>query len=253
MRAHPTAVISESAVLGEGCVIGPFTVIEDGVRVGAGARIASHVVLHTGTTLGDRVRVGPHSVLGGDPQALSFDGGPTELVIGEDTVIHEAVTVHRATGPEPTTVGPGCLIMGQVHLAHDCRIGASAVVAQGAKLAGHVRLGEWAVIGGMTGIHQWVRVGPHAMVGGMSGVHRDVLPYTVADGSPARHRQINAARLRLRGFGPDEIRALRTALADVRAGRPIADPGTGGPVSVFAGFVAARSRRGLSPLVQAGR
>ena len=244
---HATAVVADSAQLGAGCVVGPFTVIEDGVRVGAGSRIASHVVLHTGTRLGDRVRVGPHTVLGGDPQALDFDGAPTGLVVGDDTVIHEAVTVHRATGPDPTSIGPGCLIMGQVHIAHDCVVAASAVVAQGTMLAGHVRLGEWSVIGGMTGLHQWVRVGPHAFVGGMAKVLHDVLPFTVADGFPARHRQINAARLRRRGFPPAEIRALRAALVSLRAGGAI-DRGDFGSVSAFADFADGPSRRGLSLL-----
>jgi len=243
---HPTAVVAGNAEIAAGCVIGPFTVIEDGVRVGTGARIASHVVLHTGTWLGDRVRVGPHTVLGGDPQALDFDGAPTELLVGDDTVIHEAVTVHRATGPVPTSIGPGCLVMGQVHIAHDCAVGASAVVSQGAKLAGHVRLGEWSVIGGMTGLHQWVRVGPHAFVGGMAKVLRDVLPFTVADGLPARHLQINAARLRRRGFPPAEIRALRAALASLRAGVAVERDGLDS-VSAFADFVDGPSRRGLSP------
>jgi UDP-N-acetylglucosamine acyltransferase len=258
---HATAVVADSAELGAGCVVGPFTVIEDGVRVGAGSRIASHVVLHTGTRLGDRVRVGPHTVLGGDPQSLGFDGAPTGLVVGDDTVIHEAVTVHRATGPDPTSIGPGCLIMGQVHIAHDCVVAASAVVAQGTMLAGHVRLGEWSVVGGMTGLHQWVRVGPHAFVGGMAKVLHDVLPFTVADGFPARHRQINAARLRRRGFPPAEIRALRAALASLRAGGTIdrdgpdvvrtgeQSKGTAWPsVATFADFVDGPSRRGLSPL-----
>lgn len=243
---HPTAVVSDAAILAGDCVVGPFAVIDAGVRLGRGVAVSSHAVLLTGVTIGDRARVGSHSVIGGDPQDLSFDGSPSEVVVGADTVIHEAVTIHRATGRTPTVIGPGCLIMGQVHVAHDCDVAAEVVVAQGAKLAGHVRLGERSIVGGLAGIHQWVRVGQHAMVGAMAKVVRDVLPYTVADGNPARHLQINAARLRQRGFPPQEIRALRAALLSVRTGAQVDRHDTSRAVSDFADFVDAPSRRGLS-------
>jgi UDP-N-acetylglucosamine acyltransferase len=243
---HPTAVVSDTAVLGGDCVVGPFAVIDAGVQLGRGVEISSHAVLRTGVTIGDRVKVGSHSVIGGDPQDLSFDGSPSEVVVGAGTVIHEAVTIHRATGRTPTVIGPGCLIMGQVHVAHDCDVAAAVVVAQGAKLAGHVRLGERSVVGGMAGIHQWVRVGQHAMVGAMAKVVRDVLPFTVADGNPARHLQINAARLRRRGFPQQEIRALRAALHSVRTGGEVDRHDAGRAVSAFADFVDGPSRRGVS-------
>jgi UDP-N-acetylglucosamine acyltransferase len=240
------AVVSDGAMLGDGCIVGPFAVIDADVQVGRGAEISSHVVLHAGARIGDRVKVGSHSVIGGVPQDLSFDGSPTEVLIGADTAIHEGVTIHRATGRTPTVIGPGCLIMGQVHVAHDCNLDARVVVAQGAKLAGHVRLGEQSVVGGMAGIHQWVRVGQHAMVGAMSKVVRDVLPFTVADGIPARHLQINAARLRRRGFSPGEIKALRAALLSVRTGAGLDPHDKCSAIAAFADFLGRPSRRGMS-------
>lgn len=243
---HPTAVVSRGASLADGCTVGPFAVIDDGVRLGTGVEISSHAVLRSGVKLGDRVRVGSHSVIGGVPQDLSFDGSPTEVVVGAGTAIHEGVTIHRATGPTPTMIGPDCLIMGQVHIAHDCDVGARAVVAQGAKLAGHVRLGEWSVVGGMAGIHQWVRIGQHAMVGAMAKVVRDVLPFTVADGNPALHQQVNAARLRRRGFPVEDIKELRAALSGIRNRAEVNRHDARWPVSAFVEFVGAPSRRGLS-------
>ncbi|MEM9267742.1 MAG: UDP-3-O-(3-hydroxymyristoyl)glucosamine N-acyltransferase, partial [Pseudomonadota bacterium] len=67
---HPTALVSDQAVLGEGASVGPFCVIEAGAQIGKGARILSHCVigadarlgdealLHAGVKIGARVTIG---------------------------------------------------------------------------------------------------------------------------------------------------------------------------------------------------
>ena len=69
-------------------------------------------------------RVHAHAVLGDLPQDLSFTRVDTRLDIGDDNVLREGVTVHRATRVEaPTRIGSHCFLMAYVHVAHDCRVG----------------------------------------------------------------------------------------------------------------------------------
>ena len=78
--------------------------------------------------------------------------------------------------------------MAYVHVAHNCVLGDQIVIANSVSLAGHVQVESQAVIGGCLGIHQFVQIGRLAMVGGMSRIDRDVPPFMLVEGNPARVR-----------------------------------------------------------------
>jgi UDP-N-acetylglucosamine acyltransferase len=233
VHVHPSAVVAPEAELADDVVIGPYAVVHGCVRLAAG------------------VRVDAHAVLGGDPQDLAFAGGPTTLEVGPDTVIREAAIVHRSTGVTPTRIGAGCLIMGQVHVAHDCQLGDGVVVSQAATLGGHVSVGDGAVVGGMCAVQQHVRIGRQAMVGSLSKVTRDVLPFCGVDGNPATHRALNVVGLRRSGMPPADYRALRRVFDLLRDGHEL-DSWPDGPVAQLVEFLAGPSRRGISPFRLAG-
>jgi len=219
--------VSDGAVIAEDVVIGPYAVVHPHVRLAAG------------------VRVDAHAVLGGDPQVMSFAGGPTWVEVGPGTVIREAAIVHRSTRADvPTRIGAACLIMGQVHISHDAEVGDRVVVTQRTALAGHVTVGSDAVIGGMTAVHQHVRIGHRAMVGAFAKVTRDVLPFCAVDGNPATHRALNVVGLRRAGFSAQDCRVLRQAYNRVRSGLPLDD--RAGLVGQLAEFLDVPSRRGIS-------
>jgi UDP-N-acetylglucosamine acyltransferase len=247
---HPTAVVSAEAELGESVEVGPYAVVEAGARLGRGVVVRAHAVVHGCVTLGPRVTVAPHAVVGGAPQDLSFDPRrPSYVEIGAGTVLREGVTVHRSTTGVPTRVGAGCLLMGNVHVAHDCRIGDGVVISQGSALGGHVTVGDRAVIGGLTGVHQHVRVGRLAMVGAVSKLTRDVLPFTVADGVPASHWQVNTLGMRRSNIPAAEQRAVRRAFLTLQCGEPVTDDGGAGGelVRALLEFHRGPSSRGIAP------
>ena len=115
------------------------------------------------------------------------------------------------TGDGETTIGDGNLFMAYCHAAHDCHIGNSVVMANGATLAGHVRVHDHAILGGLTAIHQFVTIGAYTMIGGGAMVGQDVPPYTIATGDRARLRGLNLVGLRRRGFSDDTILTLKRA------------------------------------------
>ena len=155
MSIHPTAIISETAVLGKGSLVGPYSVIEEGVVLGEGCSIAAHAVLRRGVVLGDQVKVDSFAVIGGDPQSLTFDSATKGgVVIGDRVCIREGCTVSRGSSDGAnTTIGNDCFLMAQAHVGHDCQVGNDVVIANNVMLAGHVTVGANVFIGGGAGIH----------------------------------------------------------------------------------------------------
>jgi UDP-N-acetylglucosamine acyltransferase len=252
---HASAVIDPRARLGSGVEIGPFVVIEGDVAVGDGAVLRAGTVLHDGTTVGPGARLGPYAVIGGTPMDARYGGEPSGVDIGAGADLREYVTVHRATGEGALTrIGAGALLMTGVHVSHNGQVGPDAVLTNLAQLGGHVEVGAGAVLGAGAMVHQWVRIGRWAMLGAASGFNRDVLPFAMARGNPARHYRLNAVGLRRRGVTGDRYRALEEAIRAVRRhdASALADLAARSPeVDELRAFIAA-SRRGLLRFVTSG-
>jgi UDP-N-acetylglucosamine acyltransferase len=192
--------------------VGAYAVIEDGVEIGAGCEIGAHAVVKKFTTMGARNRVFEHAILGGEPQDVKFRGERSQLIIGDDNLIREYVTLHRASGEGETThVGSRNFLMIGVHVAHNCRVGDDNVFANNAALAGHIEVEDHAFLSNNVGCHQFIRIGRYAMVGGKSKIVQDVLPFFTTDGNPARVRGLNTVGLRRAAFSAESRRALRRA------------------------------------------
>ncbi|MBC7912071.1 MAG: acyl-ACP--UDP-N-acetylglucosamine O-acyltransferase [Pyrinomonadaceae bacterium] len=212
MNAHPTAIISPQTRLAADVRVGAYAVIEDDVTIGEGCDIAAHAVIKRFTTIGKRNRIYEHAVVGGEPQVVKFKGEQSGLVIGDDNLIREYVTIHRASGEgEVTRVGSRNFLMIGVHIAHNCEVGDDNIFANGAALAGHIMLEDHVFLSNNAGAHQFVRMGRYAMVGGKSKIVQDVLPFFITDGNPARVRGLNIVGLRRAGFSTETRRALKRA------------------------------------------
>ncbi|HEV2800764.1 MAG TPA: acyl-ACP--UDP-N-acetylglucosamine O-acyltransferase [Pyrinomonadaceae bacterium] len=212
MEIHPTAVVSRRAELGAGVRVGAYALIEDDVSIGEGCEIGAHAVLKRYTVLGARNRVFEHATLGGEPQDVKFRGEASRLVVGDDNLIREGATLHRASGEgAETRVGSRNFLMVGVHIAHNCEVGDDNIFANGVALAGHIVVEDHVFLSSNVGAHQFVRMGRYAMVGGKSKIVQDVLPYFTTDGNPAHVRGLNTVGLRRAGFKPESRLALKRA------------------------------------------
>ena len=212
-KIHPTAVIEPGAELGEGVQIGPYSVIGPDVRIGDGNIIGPHVVIEGHTTIGARNRIYQFASIGAAPQDDSYHGQPTELVIGDDNIIREYVTIQPGMKAERplTTVGSGNMFMALSHVAHDCKVGDNTHFANGATLAGHTEVGDHAWISGLVAIHQFVRIGDFAFVAGGAMVPHDVPPFCLVQGDRARLVGLNEVGLKRHGYTSQEVLNLRRA------------------------------------------
>ena len=208
-KIHPSAIVSDSAQIGDNVTIGPFALIEDDVIVGDDCEIKSSAVLAEGTVLGKGVRIFHGAVIGTVPQDLKFGGEKTKAIIGDGTTIREYVTFNRGTEyHNRTECGKNCLIMAYAHVAHDCLLGNNVIMANSVNLAGHIEIGDHAILGGMLPIHQFVKIGAHAMVGGGYRVPMDIIPYSLSGGYPMKIVGVNKIGLSRRGFSPESIKII---------------------------------------------
>jgi len=210
---HPSAIVNSGAELGEDVTIGPYSVIEGDVIIGAGTEVGTHVYIDRFTRIGRNCHIYPFTSIGTSPQDKKFKGEKTEVIIGDDNVIREYVTINRGTvgGGGVTTLGNQNLLMAYVHVAHDCHLGNGIIMANLATLAGHVTLEDYSILNGLVAIQQFVRIGAYAYIGGKSGVLKDIPPYVIASGDRARLFGLNIVGLKRHDFSEEVILALKKA------------------------------------------
>jgi UDP-N-acetylglucosamine acyltransferase len=198
---HPTASIDRHAELAESVEIGPYCNIAGRVAIGDGTRLIANVTIQGPASIGARNLIYPYTCLGYAPQDRTFD--PREqgagLVIGDDNVFREFVTVNRAKLDCPTRLGSRNYWMANSHAGHDCLVGDDCTFANGVLLAGHVAVGDKAFFGGNSGIHQFCRVGRLGMLAGTESGTQDVPPFCTMI---ARNRigALNLVGLRRAGY-----------------------------------------------------
>ena len=212
MNIDKTAIVSKKANIADSASIGPYTIINDSVNIGPGTRIGSHCVIDEFTTIGSNCQVFTGAAIGSITQDKKFKDKKSFLEIGNDNTIREYVTINRGTEENSKTViGNNCLLMAYSHVAHDCHLGDNVTLANCGTLAGHVILEEGSIVGGLAAIHQFVRMGKLSIVGGCSKVVQDIVPYSMADGHPAKIYGVNSLGLERAGFSDQAKHNLKRA------------------------------------------
>jgi len=192
VRIGPCAVIEDGAEVGEGTEIGALAHVGWNARIGRNCRIFPLVSIGSRTTVGDRVIIHSGAVLGAD--GFGFLPGPDGLrkvpqigrvVIEDDVEIGANSTIDRAT-VGATRLRRGVKLDDQVHVAHNCDVGAGTLIAGQVGVAGSAIIGKGCVFGGQSGVADHVILGDNVQVGAKSGVHRDAAAGEKLFGYPAR-------------------------------------------------------------------
>ena len=214
MTIHETAIVDPGAELGEGVEVGPYSIIEESVTIGDHCRIGSHCVIKSDVTMGSGNTLDVGVVIGSEPQDAKFDGERSFVRIGNNNLIREYVTIHRATGEdEATVVEDDNFLMAYVHLGHNVEVGCNCSLASFAGLSGHCIIQDRAIIGGLSGLHQYVTIGRMSMIAGHSRVTRDIPPFTTVQGNDVH--ALNIIGLQRNDVDRDEQAALRNAFRTI--------------------------------------
>ena len=214
---HPSSIIDPSAVIHESVEIGPFSLIGPGVKIDADTKVESHVIIKGPTTIGKRNHIFQFSTVGDGSPDKKYKNEPTTLIIGDDNIIREGVTIHRGTVQDrsETLIGDRNLIMAYSHIAHDCILGNDIVLTNQAALAGSVHVGDGAILGGYAIVHQFCSIGSYSFCAMGSSVNKDVPAYIKVRGNPAKPFGINTTGIKRAGYSKESIEALRSAYRSV--------------------------------------
>ena len=126
---HPTAIIYENVVIGNGVVIGPYCVI------------------------------------GAPPEHLSHKANPGKGVfIGDNVTLTKAVVIDSGI-ENRTQIEDNCYIMSGVHIGHDAWISEDCILSPKAVIGGHVVVNRYTNIGMGAVIHQFSTIPEKVMIG----------------------------------------------------------------------------------------
>ena len=218
---HNSSVIDKKAKISKSVTIGPFCYIGPNVTLEDNVNLISNVHIEGNTIIGKGTKIFPFASIGTQPQDLKFKGEKNNLLIGENNIIREYVTINPGTegGGSKTVIGNNCLFMISSHIAHDCKIGNNVIIANNVPLGGHVTIEDSVVIGGNSAVQQFTRIGRLAMIGGMTGVLKDVIPFGLSIGNRNFLQGLNLIGLRRHKYNNQKIIGLDKAYKEIFASK----------------------------------
>ena len=214
---HSSSVIDKKAEISDKVNIGPFCYVGPNVKLKDGVELISNVHIEGNTEVGRGTKIFPFASIGTQPQDLKYNGEKNNLIIGENNLIREYVTINPGTegGGSTTIIGNNCLFMISSHIAHDCKIGNNVIIANNVPLGGHVTIEDSVVIGGNSAVQQFTRIGRLAMIGGMTGVLKDVIPFGLSIGNRNFLQGLNLIGLRRYKYDNQKIMGLDRAYKEI--------------------------------------
>ena len=229
---HPSAVIDPSAVIGEGCGIGPYVVVEKGARVGARTVICAgcyvgqktvigehcliypNVTLRENITIGNKVIIHSGTVVGADGFGyIPVNGVHVKIpqmgtvVIEDDVELGASVTIDRARF-DKTFIGQGTKIDNLVQIGHNAHVGRHCIIIALAGIAGSCRIGDHVIVAGQAGMGGHLNIGDHAIIAAQSGVIKDVPAGAKMFGTPAQDYRTAVREMGLVGRLPQYVQRI---------------------------------------------
>lgn len=230
---HPTAVIAESAEVGDGCSVGAHVYIGENARIGRNVTLYPGVFIGEGAVIGDNtliypnvvirefVQVGknviiqPGAVLGGDGFGFVNVNGRQRkvpqigtVIIEDDVEIGANVTIDRATCGK-TVVGRGTKIDNLVQLGHNVVIGQDCLIVAMAGVAGSSTIGNRVTLAGQSGVAGHISVGDGTTVAAQALVAGNIPAGQFVSGYPARPHWESMRVVAAQNKVPDLIKRVK--------------------------------------------
>ena len=211
-QISPLAFVHPDAKLGDNNIIGPFCYIDRNTVIGDNNVFQNSVTINIGARIGNGNEIFPGASISTKPQDLKYRGEETLCEIGDNNSIRENVTISRGTASKGTTkVGSNCLLMENMHVAHDCELGSNLIIGNSTKFAGEVVVDDNAIISATVLCHQFCKIGGYVMIQGGSRFSQDIPPFVIAGKEPTRFCGLNLVGLRRRGFSNELITIIHDA------------------------------------------
>jgi UDP-3-O-[3-hydroxymyristoyl] glucosamine N-acyltransferase len=206
---HPSAIVTDGALVDPSAEVGPLCVIETGAEIGPGCRIGPGAVIGSGVIVGRDCRIGAgvslsHALLGervyiypgarigqeGFGFAYTKNGFLSvpqlgRVILEDDVEVGANTTIDRGSSQD-TVIGVGSRLDNLVQIGHNVVLGRCCVIVSQVGISGSTVLGDFVRVGGQAGLTGHLRIGQGAEIGAQAGVMSDVAPGTKVLGSPAQ-------------------------------------------------------------------
>ncbi len=207
-QIHPRAVVSNSAIIGEGTRIDAGAVIGENVILGKNCHVRPNAVIGDNVIFGDdciigenasvlytiagsKVYIYPGARIGQDGFGFSMSPkGHTKIpqlgrvIIGNDVEIGANTCIDRGALSD-TIIGDGSRMDNLIQFGHNVQTGKCCVIVAQTGVAGSTKLGDFVILAGQTGVAGHLNIGSGAQIAAQSGVMRDVSPMEHLMGTPA--------------------------------------------------------------------
>ncbi len=191
---HPTAIIHETAIIGDHvsiaanvvieqnvainnhCIIGAGTIIASDTTLGESCHLRANVTIHAHTKIGQRCMVHSGVVIGDDGFGFAPHHDQWERIeqmgnvcIGDDVEIGANSTIDRAA-IDSTVIANGVKIDNLVQIGHNVKIGENSIIVACCGIGGSTTIGKNCKIGGAVGMAGHLEIADGVSVTGMSQI-----------------------------------------------------------------------------------
>lgn len=174
------AVIGEKVVLADGVVVGAGVIIGERTQIGAGSQIDAATVIHHDCIIGEQTRIHSHANIGsegfGFAPVATKDGRQWQriaqlgrVIIGNHVRIGSHTCIDRGA-VDDTVISDDVIIDNLVQIAHNVHIGCGTAIAANCGIAGSAKIGKNCLIGGAVGISGHLTITDDVTITSMSMV-----------------------------------------------------------------------------------
>jgi UDP-N-acetylglucosamine acyltransferase len=197
--------LTSSSKIHPSATIHPSVIMEGDIEIGEGTIIGAHCYLKGPLIIGSNNHIGHQVMIGVDPEH-KIKPGVGIVTIGNGNVIREFSVIQRGIGDLDTQIQNDCYIMAYSYIAHDCLIESDVIPCAKVSLSGHCHILKGAVLGLASSLHQFSTIGSHAFVGMGSVVVKDIPPFCIIVGNPARFAKFNEHPLEKLGIKLEDLK-----------------------------------------------
>lgn len=210
-----TAMVSATALIGEGTVLQPGVFVGNHVSIGRNCLLHPGVVIYDHCQIGDDVIIHANTVIGSDafyfkrrPEGYDKMESCGRVIVHDRVEIGASCTIDKGVSGD-TVIGAGTKLDNHVHIGHDTVIGRNCLFAAQVGIAGVTKIEDEVILWGQVGVNKDLVIGKGAVVYAQSGVASTIEGGKVYFGSP-----VQDAREKLK-----EIATLKLVAADYHANK----------------------------------
>lgn len=152
-----------------------------------GNEIHDTAIIYPNVIMGKGNKIGPYCVIGSDGEIRNCDKFEGNVIIGDNNIISELVTIQRPKDKgKSTKIGSNNIIMAHSHIGHDVEIGDNCEISTHSVIGGYVKIGNNSKIKLNVTIRNRKSIGEESVIGMGSVVVKDVENGVIVVGNPAK-------------------------------------------------------------------